>query len=184
MLNYHIITSLMGLKVSKLKAAHPSDCITKRLHQRRYYLWHSLKESRESHLLACHHINNTFGSSPKKKPNNVHLHKMPVSSLWLALFLLAPPSKPNNLQVIDVTTRTVTLAWAPPTTTGGADLMGKFTTASIITLVIRWSFTFVQFSILHSVQSLSFVSWMFTHFFYTLYSSFLCPPPLMKCNFS
>lgn len=38
---------------------------------------------------------------------------------------LAPPSKPNNLQVIDVTTRTVTLAWAPPTSTGGADLIGK-----------------------------------------------------------
>lgn len=37
---------------------------------------------------------------------------------------ITPPSKPNSLQVIDVTTKTVTLAWAPPTTTGGADLMG------------------------------------------------------------
>ncbi|KAK7082946.1 hypothetical protein SK128_021397 [Halocaridina rubra] len=37
---------------------------------------------------------------------------------------ITPPSKPNSLQVIDVTTKTVTLAWAPPSTTGGADLMG------------------------------------------------------------
>ncbi|KAF2361287.1 Fibronectin type III [Trinorchestia longiramus] len=37
---------------------------------------------------------------------------------------LSVPSKPNGLTVIDVTSKTVTLGWSPPSTTGGADLIG------------------------------------------------------------
>merc|ERR1712106_272205 len=37
---------------------------------------------------------------------------------------ISPPGPPTSLQVIDITSKTVTLAWAPPTTTGGADLIG------------------------------------------------------------
>merc|ERR1719341_547031 len=37
---------------------------------------------------------------------------------------LSVPSKPNGLSVIDITSKTVTLAWSPPSTTGGVDLIG------------------------------------------------------------
>ena len=37
----------------------------------------------------------------------------------------APPSPPTNLTVADVTSRSVTLQWAPPTNMGGANLTGK-----------------------------------------------------------
>ncbi|KAK8746935.1 hypothetical protein OTU49_016904 [Cherax quadricarinatus] len=57
---------------------------------------------------------NAVGQSPPLQPDE------PIT----AGKKITPPSKPNSLQVIDVTTKTVTLAWAPPTTTGGADLMG------------------------------------------------------------
>ena len=38
--------------------------------------------------------------------------------------LMTPPSPPSNLQVADVTSRSVTLQWAPPISTGGAELTG------------------------------------------------------------
>lgn len=65
------------------------------------------------------------------QPSNINILRpfLLLTNLFLIItyffFKIAPPSKPNSLQVIDVTTKTVTLAWAPPTTTGGADLMGK-----------------------------------------------------------
>lgn len=37
---------------------------------------------------------------------------------------ITPPSQPSNLQVADVTSRSVTLQWAPPASTGGAELTG------------------------------------------------------------
>lgn len=40
--------------------------------------------------------------------------------------LLAPPSCPVNLQVTTVTSRSVTLAWSPPESTGGTELTGTF----------------------------------------------------------
>ena len=39
-------------------------------------------------------------------------------------FHLAAPTAPSNLTVADVTSRSVTLQWSPPTTTGGAELTG------------------------------------------------------------
>ncbi|XP_071534909.1 titin-like [Panulirus ornatus] len=57
---------------------------------------------------------NAIGQSPPLQPEE------PIT----AGKKITPPTKPNGLQVIDVTTKTVTLAWAPPTTTGGADLTG------------------------------------------------------------
>jgi len=36
------------------------------------------------------------------------------------------PSAPTNLSVADITSKSVTLQWGPPLTTGGTELTGNF----------------------------------------------------------
>lgn len=38
--------------------------------------------------------------------------------------VLAPPSPPQNVQVTEVTSRSVTLVWSPPASNGGSELTG------------------------------------------------------------
>lgn len=38
---------------------------------------------------------------------------------------IAPPSPPQNLQVLSVTSRSVTLEWMPPSSDGGSEITGK-----------------------------------------------------------
>ena len=51
---------------------------------------------------------------------------------------MTAPSPPSNLQVPDVTSRSVTLQWAPPATTGGAELTGYVVERCLIDGSNKW----------------------------------------------
>jgi hypothetical protein len=44
--------------------------------------------------------------------------------VMVLLCVLAPPSPPQNVQILAVTSKSVTLQWSPPKSTGGAQLTG------------------------------------------------------------
>ena len=51
---------------------------------------------------------------------------------------ITAPAPPSNLQVPDVTSRSVTLQWAPPSTTGGAELTGYIVERCLVDGSNKW----------------------------------------------
>lgn len=41
-------------------------------------------------------------------------------------FFVAPPSPPQNLRIIDVTSKSITLEWETPASNGGSELLGNY----------------------------------------------------------
>lgn len=52
--------------------------------------------------------------------------------------ILAPPSPPQNLRVIDVTSKSVTIEWEPPSSNGGAEITG-YIIEKYLTKSSQWS---------------------------------------------
>ncbi|KAJ4429601.1 hypothetical protein ANN_21787, partial [Periplaneta americana] len=51
-------------------------------------------------------------------------HLLVIIPLYSLVLLLGSPSAPTNLSVADITSKSVTLQWGPPLTTGGTELTG------------------------------------------------------------
>lgn len=57
--------------------------------------------------------------------NMIHVYIMHIIK-----YFLAPPSCPLNVRATNITSKSVTLNWSPPTTTGGSELTGENTCAN------------------------------------------------------
>lgn len=44
---------------------------------------------------------------------------------YIYIFFVAPPSPPQNLRIIDVTSKSITLEWETPASNGGSELLGN-----------------------------------------------------------
>lgn len=69
--------------------------------------------------------------------------------------ILAPPGPPENLQVKDITSKTCTLQWEPPTNDGGTDITG-YVIEKKLESVTKWEkvVTLEHFTLTFTIENL------------------------------